>query len=196
MEKILITGTGRCGTTFLIKIFSFLKFNTGYTQDNYKQSIFLNCNSGMENSCNNEFYIVKNPKFIENIVNIMKNTTVKIKLVIIPIRDYKESALSRVKNGVSEGGLWNAVDVTTQIEFYNKIMADYVYHMTKNEINTLFLDFDKMVTDKIYLFEKLKFILNEHNINFELFSDVFDEVTLISKPTLNPCIFPPNDLVQ
>ena len=29
MEKILITGTGRCGTTFLIKLFSFLGYNTG-----------------------------------------------------------------------------------------------------------------------------------------------------------------------
>ena len=50
MEKILITGTGRCGTTFLIKLFSFLDFNTGYNRNNYKLSIYSNCNSGMERS--------------------------------------------------------------------------------------------------------------------------------------------------
>ncbi len=50
MEKILITGTGRCGTTFLIKLFSFLDFNTGYNRDNYNSSISVNCNSSMERS--------------------------------------------------------------------------------------------------------------------------------------------------
>ena len=49
MEKILITGTGRSGTTFLIKIFSFLDFDTGFNINNYKKYIFSNCNSGMEN---------------------------------------------------------------------------------------------------------------------------------------------------
>ena len=41
MEKILITGTGRCGTTFLIKLFSFLDFDTGYNRDNYKFKYFV-----------------------------------------------------------------------------------------------------------------------------------------------------------
>ena len=59
MEKILITGTGRCGTTFLIKLFSFLDFNTGYNRNNYKLSIFSNCNSGMERNYNEKYYIIK-----------------------------------------------------------------------------------------------------------------------------------------
>ena len=54
--------------------------------------------------------------------------------------------------------------------------------MTKYEINTLFLDFDKMVSDKIYLFEKLKPILDEKNITFETFSNEYDDVTNTSKP--------------
>ena len=53
--------------------------------------------------------------------------------------------------------------------------------MTKYEINTIFLDFDKMTTDKAYLFDKIKHILNEKNITFDLFSSVYDEVTLTSK---------------
>ena len=40
MEKILITGTGRCGTTFLIKLFSFLEFDTGFTKNDYNKYIF------------------------------------------------------------------------------------------------------------------------------------------------------------
>ena len=33
---LLISGTGRAGTTFLIKIFSFLGFDTGFNELNYK----------------------------------------------------------------------------------------------------------------------------------------------------------------
>ena len=48
-------------------------------------------------------------------------------------------------------------------------MANYIYTMIKYDIPTLFLDFDKMTTDKNYLFEQLRFILDEHNINTEEF---------------------------
>ena len=39
-----------------------------------------------------------------------------------------------------------------------------------------------MINDKIYLFNKLKNILNEKNICLETFSRVYDEVSLHSKP--------------
>jgi len=84
MEKILITGTGRCGTTFLIKLFSFLDFNTGYDRDNYNLSILSNCNSGMERSYKENYYVLKNPYFMTNIENIVKDTSIKIKNIIIP----------------------------------------------------------------------------------------------------------------
>lgn len=182
MEKIYITGTGRCGTTFLIKLFSFIGFDTGYTKDNYKKHISVNCNSGMEKPYDSECYIIKNPTILSNISTIVKDPNIKIKTVIIPIRDYKSSALSRVKYGRGNGGLWNAVNETTQIQFYNNIVSNYIYYMTKHEINTIFLDFDTMIVDKLYLFNKLKPILDEKNVRFETFSPLYDEVSLTSKP--------------
>ena len=79
MEKILITGTGRCGTTFLVKLFSFLEFNTGFNKDNYIESIFTNCNSGMERDYTDNYYILKNPAFIENICEIIQDKTIILK---------------------------------------------------------------------------------------------------------------------
>jgi hypothetical protein len=90
--------------------------------------------------------------------------------------------MSRVKHNTQDGGLWEAKDEATQIMFFNKIMANYVYFMTKYDINTTFIDFDKMVNDKLYLFNKLKNILDEKNIDFELFCKVYDEVSVTSKP--------------
>ena len=184
MEKIFITGTGRCGTTFLIKLFSFLEFNTGYSRNNYKNSINSKCNSGMEKEYNEHYYIIKNPRIMEKIDNIINDNSIKIKTIIIPVRDFKQSSISREKNGdtTQAGGLWNANDVNTQILFYNNIMSKYIVTMTQYEINTIFLDFNKMVNDKKYLFEKLNSILIEKNIQYDHFCKIYNEVSLNSKP--------------
>ena len=182
MEKILITGTGRCGTTFLIKLFSFLDFNTGYNRNNYKLSIFTNCNSGMERSYKDNYNILKNPNFMKDIEKIAKDKSIKIKNIIIPIREFKMSAKSRVKHKNGAGGLLNAKDELSQIEYYKNIFINYMFISTKYDINTIFIDFDKMINDKTYLFNKLKNILDEKNIDLEKFSRVYDEVTITSKP--------------
>jgi hypothetical protein len=183
MSKILISGTGRCGTTFLIKIFSFLGFDTGYTEANYKNYIFSNCNSGMENSIDSIHEVIKNPLFIEEIESILKKKNIQIKFMIIPIRNYQDSAHSRKMNGKHAGGLWNAKNEIEQEKFYYKIMANYLYYMTKYEINTIFIDFDKMTNNKLYLFNKLKQIFDEKNINFDNFSNSYDVASKSSKPS-------------
>ena len=182
MEKILITGTGRCGTTFLIKLFSFLGFNTGYNRENYKKYISTNCNSGMEKVYKADFYVLKNPLFIMNMENILKDKSVKVKTVIIPIRDLKECAKSRVKHANKNGGLWCAHDELSQINFFKDILSNYIHLSTKHDINTIYIDFDRMISDKAYLFNKLKTILDEKNIGLKEFSLVYDEASLSSKP--------------
>lgn len=183
MEKILITGTGRCGTTFLIKIFTFLNFDTGYTRNNYQKYIFPKCNSGMEKKLYTEKnYILKNPEYIKNIENIIQDKSIIIKTIILPVRNLREAAISRVKLGQSEGGLLNAKDELSQIQYYKDILSNYVYIMTKYDINTIFIDFDKMINDKLYLFNKLKNILNEKFINYETFSEAYDDAASTSRP--------------
>jgi hypothetical protein len=183
MEKILITGTGRCGTTFLIKLFSFLGYNTGYNENNFHKYIYTNCNSGMERKINEKFDVLKNPLFIENIESIVNDKNIIIKCIIIPIRDYNESAKSRENNGKGKcGGLWNANNEKEQVEYYNKLMANYIYIMTKYNLNTIFLDFNKMTTNKQYLYDKLKNIFDEKNITIDFYSEIYDKTTLTSKP--------------
>jgi len=187
MEKVLITGTGRCGTTFLIKLFSFLGFNTGYNKDNYESSINPNCNSGMERNYKDNYYILKNPRFMSDIETIVKDKSITIKNIIIPIRDLNNSAKSRVKNGKQNGGLWCANDELSQINFYKNILTNYILISTKYDINTIFIDFDRMINDKTYLFYKLKIILDEKNIGLNDFSLIYDEVSLSSKPWIFLC---------
>ena len=182
MSKIYISGTGRCGTTFLIKLFTFLNFNTGYTKQNYMRSIVKNCNSGMERRYNDNFHVLKNPNFINEIENIVTDKSIIIEAFIIPIRDYNVSAQSRVKYDRSAGGLWNASDKKTQIVFYHSVMAKYLYHMVKHEIKTIFLDFDAMVNDKQYLFEKLSPVLSKKGVDYTTFCNAYDEASYTSVP--------------
>jgi hypothetical protein len=138
----------------------------------------------MERMYTENYYILKNPNFILNIEHIVKDSSIKIKKIIIPIRNFKDSAISRVKNKNNCGGLWNSTNEVTQIQFYKHIMSNYIYFMTKYNIETIFIDFDRMINDKKYLFDKLKSILDEKNIQFDEFIQMYDEATQTSKPNL------------
>ena len=39
-HKVYISGTGRCGTTFLVIILSYLGLNTGYTKETFTNHIY------------------------------------------------------------------------------------------------------------------------------------------------------------
>lgn len=78
--------------------------------------------------------------------------------------------------------MWNATDELSQINFYKDILVNYLIISNKYNINTIYIDFDKMISDKNYLYEKLKNILYENNIDLQMFSEMYDEVSLSSKP--------------
>jgi len=172
--KILITGTGRCGTTFLIILMTYLKLDTGFSINNYVNNLFKNCNSGMELDINAAPQYLKNPRFITDMANISKRQD--IKYIIIPIRNYEQSAKSRVKHGVGQaGGLWQANNYDQQLQMYHKIMAEYLLYMVKYNIPTIFLDFEQMVQDSQYLYDMLKPVLAD--INYEQFNEAYNLAT-------------------
>jgi hypothetical protein len=176
-EKILITGTGRCGTTFLMILFTFLDLDTGYNRNNYFTELDILSTSGMEKfvSCPPKY--IKNPVYLSNIEDTLKY--IKIKFSIIPIRDYNKSAESREKLGYGRGGLIASKNKEEQLEVFYKMISKYMYDMVKYDIPTIFLDFDRMVTSSQYLYNKLKPIMDEENIHYEMFDRVFQEVTFV-----------------
>ena len=157
--KVLISGTGRGGTTFLILLFTFLDLDTGFTRHNYSESIFQNCGSGMEKSISSPNRFLKNPNFMTDINQILDKGNA-VSSVIIPIRNYTLSAFSRYTHQTDKGGLWGgASDVPSQEAYYHKILAEYLVSMVQRDTATVFLDFERMVTDDLYLFGKLRSIL-------------------------------------
>uniref|UniRef100_A0A6C0ET43 Sulfotransferase domain-containing protein n=1 Tax=viral metagenome TaxID=1070528 RepID=A0A6C0ET43_9ZZZZ len=182
---IAISGTGRCGTTFLMIIFIFLKFNTGFTEDKFDLNISSNCNSGLENidinTLTSNFHIVKHPQLIDtkdNIIKFISNND--LEHMIIPIRNLEDAARSREKlggvnggDGSIAGGLWKANNYREQLDFYHKVMAQYLETMVIYDIPTIFIDFKKMINNPRYLYFKLIVIFDKYNISFKVFKEAY-----------------------
>lgn len=173
-HNVIISGTGRCGTTFIMLIFTFLGLDTGFTENNFSNHIDYDANAGLEKDISFA-YIVKSPAYIQCIGELVLETT--IDWMIIPIREYEDSALSRYKLGPGvRGGLWEANNAVEQLQHYWRIMAKYLKKMVKYQIPTIFLDFDKMIVSQKYTYNKLKPVLKE--IDFDTFKVAYTKATL------------------
>jgi hypothetical protein len=165
-------------------LFTFLGLDTGYTRNNYFTHLDIASSSGMKNIVITEpKKIIKNPHYILHVKQVVQS--VKVKHMIIPIRDYEKSAESREKLGGLRGGLWNASNKEEQIQVYYKMMAEYMLNMVKYDVPTIFLDFERMVSSSKYLYESLQKMMEEEKIDYETFHRVFEEVSFIQKRNRN-----------
>lgn len=175
-SNIIVSGTGRCGTTFLMLIFTFLGMETGFDETNYQSCIDNDANAGLEKNTDYA-YIVKSPAYIQCITELILESN--IDWMIIPIREYEDSALSRYKLGPGvRGGLWESKNAVEQVQMYWRIMAKYMRAMVKYQIPTIFLDFDRMIVSQKYLYNKLLPIFETKNISFDKFKVAYTKATL------------------
>lgn len=173
-KKILVTGTGRSGTTFLMRLFTYLNMKTGIKIKEIDKSIDPSCNSGIELGYTDKIDIVKNIAATRGLDFFCKEFD--IEYVIVPIRDYEEAAKSREFFKNSSGGLlWGATDYKSQMTEYYKSIAILVKDIVKHDLKTTFLDFEKMTKNKEYLYKKLEHILP--NIDFDSFCKSYDLAT-------------------
>lgn len=183
LEKILITGTGRAGTSFLMVLLTLLGLDTGFKINDPKTFSLPNA-AGMERKIIANHKILKNPIFMEDIEDIVQMPDIGLKYVIIPIREYEASAKSRFENSekhIWEGSLWGANTVESQEAFYHKIMANYLKVMVQYDIPTIFIDFKRMIADITYLYNKLTPILPTDTIHLDRFKKAYEEATIIAK---------------
>jgi len=178
-EKILITGTGRAGTTFLVRLMTLLKLQTGF---GIEKTVRQNTphNAGMELKVGQDgATIVKNPTFIEDLAGIHKRYDI---YVIIPIRTVKEAAQSRVKNGKASGGLWNAKDQVSQENVLNSLLVKGLTDIVQNDIPHVFIDFHRMIKSPEYLFGKLEYVMTKYGVTYEAFYTQYVAASNESRP--------------
>ena len=187
-HKVIITGTGRAGTTFLVRLLGALGLDTGISERNFANKYFEQCNAGLEHEILDRKtpYIVKNPALCKTLGPALATGRFVIDHAYIPIRELDSVAASRAAvggvNGSRPGGLWCTSDAAKQGAVMGELFHQLVHTLVVNEIPHTFILFPRMVTDPAYTYQRLEFLMKK-GISSRLFG-----ARLRARPTRRSCI--------
>jgi len=156
--KIIITGTGRAGTTFLVRLLTELGFDTGFTRENWQRHVHTHCSAGMEWDLADPEAprVVKNPDLCERLGPLLATGRVRIERALVPVRDLDSAAASRVRIGVGvPGGLVG----TEAPDRQRAVLADRFHQLIEalaaHSVPVTFLHFPRFATDAEYCYAQL-----------------------------------------
>jgi|SRR5450432_1151459 len=196
-DHVVITGTGRSGTTFLVELLTLLGLETGFSTADIVSKKLKIARAGLEYDLRGENcpFIVKSPFFCDFAEEILHRDDIVIKHVFIPIRDLNAAAESRryvlktnvlnlpflsrlkfmMRPGKFAGGLWHTS--SSKPGRQEEILLRQIYKLVLAISNTTspvtFMRYPRMLKDCRYLFKKLEPILT--GITFESFHAAFSE---------------------
>lgn len=165
MNHLIITGTGRTGTTFLVQLMTELGLDTGFTSSN--AVIYPECDAGMEHdlSAPDAPYIVKSPHLCVSLDQVLRdNPKIVVDHAIVPIRSLYEAAESRrdvARRNPDKlpyavpGGLWGTTDPNEQEQALTLLFYKLVHTLVVHQIPTTFVEFPRIVRDPDYLCAQL-----------------------------------------
>ena len=181
-RHLIITGTGRTGTTFLVQLMTALGMDTGFSEPS--QGVYEVCRAGMEwdlraPDCP---YVVKDPRLCHTLDEIVREGLATIDHAIVPIRELYSAAESRrfvtAQSGAPPGGVAGGVWLTDAPEQQESVLAVQFYELfhtlARHDIDTTILHFPRLATDPDYLFRKLSPVLP--GIDAERFLKAFEAV--------------------
>lgn len=170
MNKILVTGSGRSGTTFLMQILTACNLDTGYTNKSIQESIDKT-NSGAEWPLHDgtEFpRIIKNPGFCIHLPSTMQRFHWKVDFVYVSIRKYD----SVVKHYLDESPALNKSELIRGVSHHVGML---IQHLEFLEIPHTFIQFPRSVNEPDYLYFKLISLLNG-KISLPEFRDIHSRI--------------------
>jgi len=167
-NHIVISGTGRAGTSFLVSLFTRLGLETGFTEKDL--TFDPTSRAGLEYDLRTEQYppyIVKDPALCNYIPQVLARLDIGIELVIIPMRDIYQAAQSRREvwkvnmankkenKPIHGGGLMNEGDPAVQEVTLAFALYRLLLDLSVSNIPVLLLSYERMMSDRKYLFNKL-----------------------------------------
>jgi len=184
-HHIVISGTGRAGTTFLVQLLTALGLDTGFTD--IDSGIDSNSNAGMEWDLRRPDapYIVKSPWLCDYLDEALDSGQYIINHAIIPMRDLYSAAESRrdvarragadLAQEEIRGGLWHTELPEQQEMVLANQFYKVVYTISKRDIPMTLLLFPRFVCDSEYLYRKLEFMLS--GIGYQAFLQIFKQIS-------------------
>jgi hypothetical protein len=198
-HHVIITGTGRTGTTFLVELLTNLGLDTGFSTKDIPFKKRKEARAGLEHDLRRKGrafpYIVKNPMFCDYAEEIICRDDIIIEHIFVPIRELHAAAESRryvTKVNISNEPIWKRLKYTIRPKLYAggllhtrsmepgkqedillKRLYKLMFVLSDKTIPITFMRYPRIVKDCRYLFSKLKPILK--NITFKSFSEAFNK---------------------
>ena len=176
MGKIIITGPGRSGTTFLIQLLTRLGMDTGFSPESetYLTGIRAGCEWPIEinvgEETNDEIRanieaaprVLKSPNWSLALKYLLLNDLIDVEHVFVPIRDLNVAARSRLDVGLD----WMVLDslegderVQDQANILAMVLGRVIEACFLWEVPCTMLHFPTIVTDPGYCHSKLAPVL-------------------------------------
>jgi hypothetical protein len=175
--KIVITGTGRAGTTLLVALLSDLGLDTSF-----EPGVQINeeHRAGLERTLRAAGgpRIVKTPNLGTRMREALRSGEVRVEHVIIPVRDLDVAAASRVRaadygrRSEAQGGLWGTKQYWRQRDALAAQLGELVVTLSEFELPHTLLAFPRFANDWEYTYDKLAFLLD--GISPEQFRTAFE----------------------
>jgi hypothetical protein len=180
-KKTIVTGTGRCGTSFFMKLLSELGFDTGFDASEPSVKPGSGDYTGFEWRIRGRYAvdkqpaIIKNPNLCRDLLERVERWDWKIDHVYILMRDYDDVA-NHLWNRRHEG---RAEDTEKEgkLKEYKEIAArdigNLMYQLVSEGIPHTFLLFPKIITDPKYLWLTCNLL---RGVPYETFEAAFNKV--------------------
>ncbi|HEX5944565.1 MAG TPA: hypothetical protein VFY66_19935 [Anaerolineales bacterium] len=185
-HHMIISGTGRAGTTFLVQLLTELGLDTGFKKG---KSVDPTSHAGMELDIRdpNAPYVIKSPWLCDYLDEVLQNGDIVVDQAIVPMRDLFSAAQSRrevtrkAQSGNSEvpGGLWHTKNPEDQETILVTQLYKLFFALAKHDVPLVLLLFPRLVKDPRYLYQKIRFLLGD--IRYDTFLVAFQN---ISRPEL------------
>lgn len=169
-SHVVISGTGRAGTTFLVCLLTSLGLDTGYDPASIELPLLSRAGLEMDIRAPNAPYIVKNPHLCDLAEEVLA-MSVRIEHAIIPVRQFDAAAASRahvqeLTTGSADGktvwgGLWGTDKAVDQVGVLRSKFTNLIEVLVRYDIPMTFLAYPRLVRDPDYLYGKLKFLLGD-----------------------------------
>ena len=185
-RHVVISGTGRAGTSLLIQLLTNLGLDTGFDEADIQ--LYAKSKAGLESNilADDAPYIVKSPWFCDIVDKVLANPNIEIDHVYIPVRDLYAAAESRrrvtretlatlseeqrAKLGPNQipGGLWHTETPEHQEAVLLMQIYKLLHALSKTAIPVTLMHYPKITSDARYLYEKLEMLLG--TLEFDTFA--------------------------
>jgi hypothetical protein len=163
--KIVITGTGRAGTTLLVSVLTQMGLDTGEAAGRLS-NVDARTHGGLEVLLDSPDAprVVKDTTLPFRLAQLLEAGTVSVEHVIVPIRSLDLAAASRLRgsnygrNIFARGGLWGTVNPVKQRDALATMLYELIYTIAKFEIPHTLLEVPRFTTDWRYTHRALSFL--------------------------------------